>query len=223
MAEQLQLAPNPESPGLARRFVAERMERWGLPDLIPDAVLMTSELATNAVIHVGQPFTVQVDNLGNGVRVTVIDASSDPATPRRTSLVETGGRGLHMVKAMATSSGVTLHGDSGKAVWFELLSDISRREAVPSVSAPERPRRTREAVDSEVTASLADERDASGAVEAYRSLNSAAVVVMTLEAIQRTDLRTEDERQYMLDRPLDHARLVMDALTRIVQGAPVDV
>jgi len=81
------------------------MERWGLPDLIPDAVLMTSELATNAVMHAGHPFTVQVDNLGNGVRVTVIDASSDPPTPRQTSIVETGGRGLHMLKAMATPFG----------------------------------------------------------------------------------------------------------------------
>ena len=123
MAEQLQLAPNPESPGLARRFVAERLERWGLPALIPDAVLMTSELASNAVIHVGQPFTVQVDNLGTGVRVTVIDASPGPPTPRQTSIDDTGGRGLHILKAMATSSGVTLHGDSGKSVWFELLSD----------------------------------------------------------------------------------------------------
>ncbi len=70
----------------------------------------------------------------------------------------------------------------------------------------------------------ADERDTGGAVEAHRVLNSAAVVIMSLEHVQRTDLGiTEDERQYMLDRSLAHARLVVDALKRIIQGAPVDV
>ncbi|MEO6318536.1 MAG: ATP-binding protein [Acidimicrobiales bacterium] len=123
VAEQMPLAANTDSPGLARQFVAERLERWELRHLIPEAVLMTSELASNAVKHVGQPFTVEVDNLGDGVRVTVADPSPEPPTPRQTSVDEIGGRGLNIVEAMATSTGVTLHGDSGKAVWFELRSD----------------------------------------------------------------------------------------------------
>src|ERR1051325_4613923 len=46
------------SPALARRFVSETLRSWRLEYLSDEAVLIVSELATNAVIHARSDFTV---------------------------------------------------------------------------------------------------------------------------------------------------------------------
>jgi NAD+ kinase len=37
----------------ARRFVGSRLEEWGMPKAVDVAVLLTSEVVTNAVVHAG--------------------------------------------------------------------------------------------------------------------------------------------------------------------------
>ncbi|MGW3233349.1 ATP-binding protein, partial [Kitasatospora sp. NPDC001095] len=39
----------PESVGVARRFVSGKLREWGLDDLVDDASVVVSELATNAL------------------------------------------------------------------------------------------------------------------------------------------------------------------------------
>jgi anti-sigma regulatory factor (Ser/Thr protein kinase) len=49
----------PAAAGAARRFVRETLRSWQLADrtsrLVDDAVLLTSELVTNAIVHAGTP------------------------------------------------------------------------------------------------------------------------------------------------------------------------
>jgi anti-sigma regulatory factor (Ser/Thr protein kinase) len=86
------------------------------------AHLLTTEVVTNAVVHGTGQVGLRVIS-GEGVlRVEVIDESPDLpvpvplADPRRR-----GGRGLHIIAAMAAAWGVEPHADAaGKTVWFEL-------------------------------------------------------------------------------------------------------
>jgi len=48
--------PEPTAAAAARRFVRETLNSWqlsGRDDIVADAVLLTSELVTNAVVHAG--------------------------------------------------------------------------------------------------------------------------------------------------------------------------
>ena len=54
--------PEPAAAAAARRFVRQTLRSWDIsarawdPDrLVDDAVLLTSELVTNAVVHAGTP------------------------------------------------------------------------------------------------------------------------------------------------------------------------
>ncbi|MEU9831672.1 ATP-binding protein [Streptosporangium sp. NPDC048047] len=108
----------------ARDFVAGLLGD-GHP-LCDDAVLLTSELATNAVEHATGPnsgpreFLVTMAFVGRGVLVTVQDpGSSQIPCPRDPGPDAAGGRGLALVDALAARWG--FHRDSiGTVIWFEL-------------------------------------------------------------------------------------------------------
>ena len=89
-----------------------------------DAVLLASELATNAVTHTasgdGGQFTVTVYQTSTWVRVEVRDAGS-ATTPaaRPHAIVGESGYGLGLVDLMSTRWGHA-GGTRGRVVWFEL-------------------------------------------------------------------------------------------------------
>ncbi|MFI6449989.1 ATP-binding protein [Streptosporangium amethystogenes] len=132
ISQRFAAAPDQVRP--ARVFVAELLgEDHPLRD---DAVLLTSELATNAVEHSNGPldarpldtgsvdppreFVVTVAFLPHGVLITVQDpgASEIPCT-RKPGPEATGGRGLLLVNDLATRWG--FHRDpTGTVIWFEL-------------------------------------------------------------------------------------------------------
>ena len=120
-------APLPRFPGHpsqvahARRFVRRALAAYGVAE---DAVLLTSELAANAIQHTatghGGTFNIIICRRSETVRIAVIDQGS-PSVP---SLIPTGhlnasGRGLAPVEALARQWGhqPTRH---SRAVWFEL-------------------------------------------------------------------------------------------------------
>ena len=110
----LTLPANPESVRTARRFVAERVS--GCPaDVAADAVLLTSELATNCVMHARTDFVLQVLVDPGGVRVEIAD--QDPDLP---CLDDAGDhRGLVLVRDLAAEWGAERAEDGrGKVVWF---------------------------------------------------------------------------------------------------------
>ncbi len=89
-----------------------------------DVVLLSSELATNAVVHTGSgaggTFCVSVRAEDTWVRVEVHDLGSDvaPAVHRAGSFEESGA-GLGLVEMLADRWGFD-GGPSGRVVWFEM-------------------------------------------------------------------------------------------------------
>jgi anti-sigma regulatory factor (Ser/Thr protein kinase) len=116
--------PNaPGGVGAARAFVADAL-RNADPNVLDAAVLMVSELATNAVVHTTSPFDIGIDQSDHEVRISVTDHG--PGTPRlRTATsVDTDGRGLGIVAAFAVDWGVD-QGPHSKTVWFTVPLDTS--------------------------------------------------------------------------------------------------
>lgn len=107
----------PESVRDARAFVADTLEAWGLEAATEVAVLLTSEVATNAVRHADSSFEVVVEERPPEVLIKVRDGSAAPAMLRVLPVDAEGGRGLPMVRILSERWGSTTVGD-GKLVWF---------------------------------------------------------------------------------------------------------
>ena len=108
--------------GTARRWVQELLQRWALPvPTTEDAVLLTSELATNAVIHAQSPFDVTVRRQDGVLRVAVAD-DLHRLPILRENPTGVGGRGLRLVQALASDWGCEPVPGDGKVVWFEVPS-----------------------------------------------------------------------------------------------------
>jgi anti-sigma regulatory factor (Ser/Thr protein kinase) len=119
MEATIRLSPHPTSARAAREFVAGTLLRWGRKDQTEAAVLLTSELVTNAIIHARTQVAVTMRLGGETLRVVVLDESKEHPSRRSGADELGGGRGLKLVEALAASWGVSPEG-SGKAVWFEL-------------------------------------------------------------------------------------------------------
>jgi anti-sigma regulatory factor (Ser/Thr protein kinase) len=122
LINRLQLPPEPSSAGMARRFVASSLVAGAeVADL---AVLLVSELASNAVLHARTPFELVVDDDGQRLRVEVHDDNPNLPTLKDYVAESVTGRGLHMVAASADNWGFEAR-ESGKCVWFELAYKAS--------------------------------------------------------------------------------------------------
>jgi len=133
-----QLPADHHTPAAARAVVRAAALAAGLADLLDEAVLLTTELSTNGVVHAGTPIELDVLADRDGLTVTVTDFSTGPEPERtgwahqaRARLRHTGGaappaaelaehgRGLALVDHLATSWGVTTR-PGGTGVWFRL-------------------------------------------------------------------------------------------------------
>ena len=106
-AERLDLVAEPWSVGAARDFVAQVLTEWGCNGLTETAVLLTSELATNVVLHARTPFAVVVARTLVGARVDVLDGSPTSPVLRAHDLSAPTGRGLTLVASLAAEWGAT--------------------------------------------------------------------------------------------------------------------
>lgn len=120
----LALSARPTSVPAARQLVRERCLAWGADATAGEAaVLLTSELVTNAVLHARTPLTLSVTHTEEVLRVEVRDSHAAMPQPRRYNLDMTTGRGLRLLEALASAWGVfrVPHSERpGKIVWFEL-------------------------------------------------------------------------------------------------------
>ncbi|MCW2667314.1 MAG: hypothetical protein JWN57_2276 [Frankiales bacterium] len=149
-ARRVTLPPDSRSARLARRHVTSACEDAGLLDVLDDALLIVTELVTNAVVHAGTNVELYLDTSGPGLRGEVLDQGGgslpvlgddgpgDPAEATRE-----GGRGLFLLDALASSWG-THHGRSGKSVWFRLDGDATGdpRPVLEPAAEPARVRAT---------------------------------------------------------------------------------
>jgi serine phosphatase RsbU (regulator of sigma subunit)/anti-sigma regulatory factor (Ser/Thr protein kinase) len=138
--------PEVASVAAARRFVGETLSNWGV-DEVDDAMLLTSELVTNAIVHAGTEVEVVCESVRGQVRVEVHDRHRARKIPVPGDQVS--GRGLLFPETLATSWGVT-YGQNDKHVWFTLPGTSGEKQAPPPPSYEEivrTPRSGRPTVD----------------------------------------------------------------------------
>lgn len=107
----------PRSAAAARRFVLASVP--GYDDGDRRLATLVSELATNAIVHAGTPFSVRVEQDASRIRVSVSDQSPKAPTRRAVEPSSPAGRGLYVIEAYADRWGYSPEGD-GKKVWFEI-------------------------------------------------------------------------------------------------------
>jgi anti-anti-sigma factor len=137
LRDELALAPSATAPATARRFVRNTCRRWRLDavedpnepmarrwveELVDRAVLVASELVTNAVVHSKGPVRLRLELHKERLHLAVYDPSPrllalavDPG-----DLEAEGGRGLLIVDQLASSWGVHPSPGGGKAIWCVL-------------------------------------------------------------------------------------------------------
>jgi anti-sigma regulatory factor (Ser/Thr protein kinase) len=104
----------------ARELAAALLTGWGCaPECVDDAVLVVSEMVTNAVRHGSGGIRLRLHWSGSYLRVEVRDGS--PLLPRLLPASPSAdrGRGLRIVARLASRWGSTRLRD-GKVVWVEL-------------------------------------------------------------------------------------------------------
>ena len=134
---ELPLAPSPTAPAAARRFIRDTCWYWRLEevddpddplepvwvqDLVDRAVLVASELVTNAVLHTKGPLRLRLAFRGERLYLAVADQSprllrlaADPGDPEAER-----GRGLAVVERLAVAWGVHHPPEGGKLIWCVL-------------------------------------------------------------------------------------------------------
>jgi anti-sigma regulatory factor (Ser/Thr protein kinase) len=109
-----------------RRGTAAVLAEWSLPaDVVEDALLVVSELVTNAIIHACPPAVLRVswspDDGGRTLSIEVTDTGPDlaPGCSRAGIDPDEHGRGETIVRALAARHGIRVH-PGGVTRWAEL-------------------------------------------------------------------------------------------------------
>ncbi|WP_261562171.1 ATP-binding protein, partial [Frankia tisae] len=156
---------DPRSAGAARRDLAAQLHEWGLGELIDPAVLVVSELASNALIASLRARDQHGDDAAvsrvavrltyghHNVIVEVWDGVADVPILRAADPDAENGRGLHLVAALARDSGCYRvrvqdtdggHRTNGKVAWAILPHGTSPARPVTDTppDSPGLPRRS---------------------------------------------------------------------------------
>jgi len=130
-AVRFALSGAPTDVALARHVLRVTLADWDMGgDVADTAVLLLSEVVTNAVRHSPGPAEVEVAlSETPGLRICVHDRGGDRPLPgnrplpggrQEVPLASEGGRGLFLLDALARSWGSRHEPGNGKQVWFEL-------------------------------------------------------------------------------------------------------
>ena len=149
LVRRVRLPNDRRTPAAARALVRSVLAEAGLDSLVNEALLLTTELSTNAVVHAGTELDIDVEADPAGLTVTVTDFAPGPveqlAVGPRNEQPDIGevaerGRGLLLVDHFASRWG-TVHEGTGKGVWFRLEnkgpagddSPAATKEVAPTV------------------------------------------------------------------------------------------
>jgi PAS domain S-box-containing protein len=112
----------------ARRFMRTTASSWQIrPESVDSAVLVLSEVVTNAVRYAPGPVDVTMTHSAGVLRIDVADNAHDlgprrpPATVDQLRPEAEGGRGLFLVESLSQRWGTTVISGDGKLVWFEIV------------------------------------------------------------------------------------------------------
>ncbi|MCU1538540.1 MAG: regulatory protein [Humibacillus sp.] len=123
--------PTRESVPAARHFVVEVLRAWGDDGIVPDAAIVASELATNALLHAGSPFRIVLDRRADRVRIGVEDGARELPSLRAGGSEQLDGRGVALIEALSARWGSTPV-LTGKVVWAE-VSRVPSSPRAPSL------------------------------------------------------------------------------------------
>ncbi|MFB8405476.1 SpoIIE family protein phosphatase [Streptomyces sp. NPDC055912] len=160
--------PVGRSVAAARAFVRDTLQGWGHPELVDDAVVLTSELVTNAVIHAGTAAEVLCLRSDDSIRVEVADRYPEREIPVQSGRTlgspdRENGRGLLLCAALAHRWGVD-YTPTRKHVWFHL--DLAQRPVGTRSAGPVLPDALLPVTDSRARVAVV-QIDRAGAVSAW--------------------------------------------------------
>ncbi|MFE8942171.1 SpoIIE family protein phosphatase [Streptomyces sp. NPDC007872] len=160
--------PVGRSVAAARAFVRDTLQGWGHPELVDDAVVLTSELVTNAVVHAGTAADVLCLRSDDSVRVEVSDRYPEREIPVQSGRTlaspdRENGRGLLLCAALAHRWGVD-YSPTRKHVWFHL--DLPQRPVGTRSAGPVLPDALLPVADSRVRVAVV-QIDRNGAITAW--------------------------------------------------------
>ncbi|MET8577683.1 SpoIIE family protein phosphatase [Streptomyces sp. NPDC005012] len=116
----------------AREELRQLLHDWRDPDQVDSAVLLTSEMLANVLMHTDHDATLLARVTGTAgarrLRVEVTDASDSLPHRRDPGELASSGRGLFLIEILANTWGVDPRG-SGKTIWFELHEPPGTPEA----------------------------------------------------------------------------------------------
>jgi signal transduction histidine kinase/DNA-binding response OmpR family regulator len=108
----------------ARAFTRATLEQWALPEsLARDAILLVSEMVTNAIVHGRAPIGLRLRRAREHLLLEVSDTATAVPRKLRPTSDDVHGRGLQLVAMMADEWGTRPIRD-GKSVWCAL--DLAR-------------------------------------------------------------------------------------------------
>jgi sigma-B regulation protein RsbU (phosphoserine phosphatase) len=108
------------SPTEARRFVARTLTPLLGREDVETAMLVTSELVTNAALHAGTECELELRGEGSTLVIRVSDFDKQVGLRRQSFGAETtAGRGLRLLEVLCRRWGVDSD-ERGKTVWCEL-------------------------------------------------------------------------------------------------------
>ncbi|MFF8839830.1 SpoIIE family protein phosphatase [Streptomyces sp. NPDC015130] len=176
--------PVGRSVAAARAFVRDTLQGWGHSELVDDAVVLTSELVTNAVIHAGTSAEVLCLRSEDSIRVEVADQYPEREIPVQSGRTlanpdRENGRGLLLCAALAHRWGVD-YSPTRKHVWFHL--DLPQRPVGTRSAGPVLPDALLPAAETRVRVAVA-QIDRGGVVTAW---NEDAAELFGYEADQVT-------------------------------------
>ncbi|MGH3367313.1 MAG: ATP-binding protein [Nocardioidaceae bacterium] len=116
----LMLAPGLTSPRSARAFVARACLRWDARAITGHAVLVASELVTDAVLHSDTKVQLVVSRHPGRLRIAVRDETPNGGARWGSAGVSGSGRGLLLVSSVCRAWAVQPTLDNAKVVWAVL-------------------------------------------------------------------------------------------------------
>jgi len=118
---RVRLARQPVAAGQARGHVRAALSSWQVPVDTDVAVLLTSDVVTNAILHgAGPSVTVAIKCSRAQLRVDVYDSARSLPVPAETPDEDGAGPELVLVARLADDWGV-FRTPAGRAVYFTLM------------------------------------------------------------------------------------------------------
>lgn len=122
---------SPAAIGVARTLTETRLCKWDYSNILDDALLIVTELVTNAAeVTPGKKIVFQIDRDPEGIVFAVWDSSARLPEPKpiveltledldlsEENFDNNGGWGIAIVQALSTSCGITHDPRGGKWVW----------------------------------------------------------------------------------------------------------